>query len=81
MKIGSPNMRSWTLTEVFPCFFLSCKENAVVTLAKAGHGPHSTKLVVIVLFCRYLCCSVIVLYCCYMCCSVIICVVLCIVCV
>ena len=78
-----------TLTEVFPCFLLSCKANARVTLAKTGHGPHPSKLVVIcvvlslfVLFCRYFCCSVvIVLYCCYMCCSVIICIVLCIVCV
>jgi hypothetical protein len=30
-----------TLTEVFPCFFLSCKANARVKLAKMGHGPHS----------------------------------------
>jgi hypothetical protein len=29
-----------TLTEVFPCFFLSCKANARVTPAKMGHGPH-----------------------------------------
>jgi len=36
-----------TLTEVFPCFFLSCKANARVKLAKTGHGPHSSKLVVI----------------------------------
>ena len=35
------------LTEVFPCFFLSCKANAMVKLAKTGHGPHSSKLVVI----------------------------------
>jgi len=33
--------------EVFPCFFLSCKANARVKFAKAGHGPHSSKLVVI----------------------------------
>ena len=31
-----------TLTEVFPCFFLSCKANARVHLAKTGHGPHSS---------------------------------------
>ena len=31
-----------TLTEVFPCFFLSCKANARVSLAKTGHGPHSS---------------------------------------
>jgi hypothetical protein len=36
-----------TLTEVFPCFFLSCKANTRVKLAKTGHGPHSSKLVVI----------------------------------
>ena len=34
------------LTEVFPCFFLSCKANAGVKLAKMGHGPHSSKLIV-----------------------------------
>ena len=49
---------SATLTEVFPCFFLSCKANTGVKLAKMGHGPHSSKLDVIfvvlllfVLFC------------------------------
>ena len=36
-----------TLIEVFPCFFLSCKANARVKLAKTGHGPHSSTLVVI----------------------------------
>jgi len=36
-----------TLTEVFPCLFLSCKASARVKLAKTGHGPHSTTLVVI----------------------------------
>jgi len=39
-----------TLTEGFPCFFLSCKVNARVKLAKTGHGPHSSKLVVICVF-------------------------------
>jgi len=29
-----------SLTEVFPCFFLSCKANARVKPAKTGHGPH-----------------------------------------
>jgi len=33
------------LTEVFPSFFLSCKANARVKLAKTGHGPHSSTLV------------------------------------
>jgi len=36
-----------TLTEGFPCFFLSCKANARVKLAKKEHGPHSSTLVVI----------------------------------
>jgi len=36
-----------TLTEVFPCFFLSCKANARVQLANTGHTLHSSKLVVI----------------------------------
>jgi hypothetical protein len=30
-----------TLTEVFQCFFLSCKANARVKPTKTGHGPHS----------------------------------------
>ena len=55
-----------TLTEVYPCFFLSCKANARVNLAKTGHGPNSHKL---------LCCSV---YCfCVVLCTV--CVQMCIV--
>ena len=33
---------SATLTEVSPCFFLSCKANARVHLTKTGHGPHSS---------------------------------------
>ena len=55
----------YIMTEVFPCFFLSCKANARVNLAKAGHGPHSPHIVVLfyVLFvlCRsvyYLCVNV-----------------------
>ena len=36
-----------TLTEVFPCFSVICKANARVKLAKTGHGPHSSTLVVI----------------------------------
>ena len=34
-----------TLTEVFPCFFLSFKANARVYLAKMGHGPRSSLIV------------------------------------
>ena len=37
-----------TLTEVFPCFFLGCKANARVKLAKTGHGPHSSTLACVV---------------------------------
>jgi magnesium-transporting ATPase (P-type) len=40
-----------TLTEVFPCFSLSCKAKARVQLAKTGHGQHSSKfLICVVLF-------------------------------
>jgi hypothetical protein len=51
-----------TLTEVHPCFFLSCKANARVKLAKTGHGPHSSTLVVI---CVVLCiiCLCVNVYC------------------
>jgi len=31
-----------TLTEVFPCFYLSFKANAELYLAKMGHVPHSS---------------------------------------
>jgi len=31
-----------TLTEVYPCFFLSRKANARVYLAKTGHGLYSS---------------------------------------
>jgi hypothetical protein len=40
-----------TLTEDFPCFFLSCKANARVYLVKTGHAPHSSKLVNCVVLC------------------------------
>jgi len=33
---------SATLTEAFPCFFLSCKANSRVKPAKTGHGPYSS---------------------------------------
>jgi len=39
-----------TLTEVFPCFFLSCKANVRVYLAKSGHGPPSSTI-----FCSLYC--------------------------
>jgi hypothetical protein len=37
----------FTQAEVYPCFFLICKANARVKLAKTGHGPHSSTLVCI----------------------------------
>jgi len=46
------------LTEVFPCFFLSCKANARVKPAKTGHGPHSS---------WFLCCSMYCLFCVVLC--------------
>jgi hypothetical protein len=49
------------LTEVFPCFFLSCKANDRVYHAKTGHDPHSSTL--IVSFCVLFVCKC-VLYCC-----------------
>jgi hypothetical protein len=45
----------FTLTEVYPCFSLSCKANAMVKLAKTGHGPHSSTLVVICVVWLLLC--------------------------
>ena len=42
-----------TLTEIFPCFFLGCKANARVILAKTGHGPHSSKIVVCIVVLYY----------------------------
>ena len=44
-----------TLTEGFPCYFLSCKANARVKLAKTGHGPQSSKLVVICVVLLFFC--------------------------
>jgi len=46
------------LIEGFPCFFLSCKANSRVNLAKTGHGPPPPKL---------LCCSMYCLFCVVLC--------------
>ena len=55
---------SYALTEVFPCLFLSCKANARVKLEKTGHGPHSSKLVVVfVLFYVQFVCKCVLYYC------------------
>jgi len=40
-------LRFYLPWHVFPRFFLSCKANATAKLAKTGHGPHSSTLVVI----------------------------------
>jgi len=67
---------SAALTEVSPCFFLSCKANARVKPAKTGQGQHSSKMFVVVLcivcfvsFCVLfvLCCSVYCLFCVVLC--------------
>ena len=58
-----------TLTEVFPCFFLGCKANARVKLAKTGHGPHSSS-----------CCAVLCIVCFVSFYVFLFCIVLCIVC-
>ena len=56
-----------TLTEVFPCFFLSCKANSRVKPAKSGYCPHSSKIFVFfcVLFvlCRSVYCLCVNVYC------------------
>ena len=49
---------SATLTEGFPCSFLSCKANARVKSAKMGHGPHSSKICVLFYVLFVLCRSV-----------------------
>jgi hypothetical protein len=38
--VSACDLRAATLTEFYPCFFLSCKANARVQPAKTGHGPH-----------------------------------------
>jgi uncharacterized membrane protein len=50
-------------TEVFPCFFLSCKANTKVKLAKTEHGPHSSKLVVICVVLLLFVCKCVLYYC------------------
>jgi hypothetical protein len=61
---------SATLTEVFPCFFLSCKANARVKPAKMGHVPQSPTTFVLfyvlfvgVLFCVLFVCKCVLYYC------------------
>jgi hypothetical protein len=56
-----------TLTEVFPCFLLSCKANARVKPAKMGHGLHSSKMLVLFyvsfVLCRSVYCLCVNVYC------------------
>jgi len=56
------HLASWCssaiLTEVFPCFFLSCKANVRLKPAKMGHGPH---------FFKFLYCSTYCLFCVVLC--------------
>ena len=59
-----------TLTEFFPCFFLSCKANARVKLTSRGTVRTLQNylslccaivfLFVVIVLCSYLCCSVII---------------------
>ena len=52
------------MLEVFPCFFLICKVNAGVKLPKMGHGPRSSRLVVIcVVVCIDCICGVLCIVC------------------
>ena len=68
---NNSNNVSWhssaTLTEGFPCFFLSCKANARVKPAKTGHGPHSSKMYVLFytlfVLCRFVYCLCVNVYC------------------
>ena len=49
---------SATLTEVFPCFFLSCEANAIIEPAKMVHSPQTSKHVVLFRVLLVLCRSV-----------------------
>jgi hypothetical protein len=65
------NRASWhssaTLTEIFPCFFLSCKANARVKSAKKGQGSQSSKIFVLfyvlIVLCRSVYCLRVNVYC------------------
>jgi len=54
-----------TLTEVFPCFFLSCKANASVKPAKTGYSLHSSYFLCCSMYCLF--CVVLCIVCVYMC--------------
>jgi hypothetical protein len=48
IRFSYPDRDFSTLTEIFPCFFLRCKANARVKLAKTGHGPHTLVVICVV---------------------------------
>jgi hypothetical protein len=58
---------SATLTEVFPCIFLSCKANSRLSPAKMVHGPHSSKMIaffcILFVLCRSVYCLCVNVYC------------------
>jgi hypothetical protein len=74
---------SATLTEVFSCFFLSCKTNARIKLAKTGRGPHCSNYIIVLFyvlffvlfyvlfvllsFCVLSVCKCVLYYCCIVC--------------
>ena len=53
------------LTEVYPCFFLSCKANVMVYLPKIGYGRHSSALVNCVVL--YIVLSIVLFYVLFVC--------------
>jgi magnesium-transporting ATPase (P-type) len=55
----------FTLIEVFPCFFLSCKSNARVKPTKTGDGPHSSYFRVLFMYSLFI--VVLCIVCVYMC--------------
>jgi hypothetical protein len=53
--VSACDVRAATLTEVFPCFYLRCKSNTRVWLAKTEHGTHFPNQFYIFLFlCTFL---------------------------
>ena len=55
-------LSSSTLTEVFPCFFPSCKANARIKPAKMVHG-RTLQIVVLFVLCRSVCCVCVCVVC------------------
>jgi hypothetical protein len=67
MRFLYPNWDFSTLTEVFPCLFLSYKAYVRVKPSKMGHGPHSSKFFVLFYVLFVLCRSVYCLFCVVLC--------------